>query len=161
MVRERQTTKNEADEVPVTFKQITCSWEAEGNYIVRLVDGSGNVIREQSVSSGTSITFSDLDPRSIPQPVFCEIVDPNDLSCKKLSPPIICQVPPSGTPSPTPALPGQCEPCEEDEMVPRCAPGCNAYITKMDQNTVRHQTAHHVDLQQLQLHLQAARQRQL
>lgn len=121
-VRERQTTKNEADEVPVTLKQITCDWAKEGTYTVRLVDGSGNVVSEKSVTTGTSITFDNLDPRTLPVPVYCEVVSQEDLSCKKRSEPIICQAP-SGTPSPTPLLPGQCEPCEEDEIVPRCAPG--------------------------------------
>jgi hypothetical protein len=122
-VRERQTTKNEAEEVPIPLKQITCSWATEGHYIVQLVDSSHNVISQQDVTSGTSVTFNDLDPRTLPVPVYCEIVDPTDLSCKKLSQPIICPMP-TGSPTPTtPPLPGQCEPCQEDEVVPRCGPG--------------------------------------
>lgn len=123
-VRERQTTKNEAEEVPVQLKQITCNWDTEGSYTVRLVDSSGNTVVEKTVTSGTSVSFDNLDPRTLPVPVYCEVASTNDLSCKKRSEqPIICQIPPSGTPSPTPILPGQCEPCEEDEIVPRCAPG--------------------------------------
>jgi len=124
-IRERQTTKNEASEIPVPLKQITCTWiDNGGNYTVRLVDASGNIVQEQAAPSGTSsLTFSNLDPRSLPDPVYCEIADPLNLSCKKRSAPIVCLPPPTETPSPTPLLPGECQPCQEDEVLPRCAAG--------------------------------------
>ena len=89
---------------------------------MRLVDGQGNVLHEQAVSSGTSYTFMGLDPRTLPVPVRCEIVSPSDLSCKKQSADIIC-VAPTGTPTPTPMLPGCFESCNENETIPRCADG--------------------------------------
>lgn len=122
LIQERQVTKQEAQEIPTPKKQITCSWDEPGTYTVRLINpNTGEVIKEQAANNTTFVTFRDLDPNTLPVPVRCEIVNPQDLSCHQPSDNIICAPPPTATP--TPATAGCFESCEENEVLPRCAEG--------------------------------------